>query len=43
LLTFSGKKAGKLAGGYIKKLAQNDNLSPKKLLEYVFNFLEGQE
>ena len=41
LLTFSGKKAGKLAGSYIRKMAQNDNLSPKDLLDYVCNFLEG--
>jgi predicted hydrocarbon binding protein len=43
LLTLSGKKAGKLAvaGSYIKKIAQNDNLSPKELLDYVCNFLEG--
>ncbi|MFN7065121.1 MAG: V4R domain-containing protein [Aquificaceae bacterium] len=40
LLTFSGKKAGKIAGGYLKNLIGKENPPLEEITEYVDIFLE---
>lgn len=40
ILTFSGKKAGKIASSYIKKLSGEDNPPLERVVDYVSIFFE---
>ncbi len=40
LLTFSGKKAGKIAGSYLEKLVERENPTTEEVLPYMSVFLE---
>jgi len=40
LLVFSGKKAGKIAGSYIRKLLSEEELTLEKVVPYIRVFLE---